>query len=87
MNVTVILSIRANRRYSKAGTGLGIEYGLTHRESEVAAKILDGLTQPEIGQELCVSLSTVQSHAGSIYRKIGVDNKMQLAKKLGGPSS
>lgn len=48
---------------------------------EIAAKIIDGFTQPEIAELLFISLSTVQSHANSIYRKTGVNNKMQLAKR------
>lgn len=82
MNGTIVLAIRANRRYTSLGVHLGAEYALSRRESEVAARILDGLTQPEIAELLFISLSTVQSHANSIYRKTGVNNKMQLAKRL-----
>jgi DNA-binding CsgD family transcriptional regulator len=83
MNCTVVLSIRANRRYAALGEHPGAEYALSRRESEVAARILDGLTQPQIAEQLFISLSTVQSHANSIYRKTGVNNKMQLANRLG----
>jgi len=83
MNGTIVLAINANRRYTALGVHLGAEYTLSRRESEVAARILEGLTQPEIAELLFISLSTVQSHANSIYRKTGVNNKMQLAKRIG----
>lgn len=83
MVFTVILSIRANQKYLALGEHLGTEYALSRRESEVAAQILEGLTQPEIAELLFISLSTVQSHANNIYRKTGVNNKMQLAKRIG----
>lgn len=82
MNFTIVLSIRAHRKYMSLGEYFGAEYALSRRESEVAAQILEGLTQPQIAEKLYISLSTVQTHANSIYRKTGVNNKMQLAKRL-----
>jgi len=82
MNITIVLAIRANQHYTTLGVHFGREYSLSRREGEVAAYILDGLTQPQIAEKMFISLSTVQSHAVSIYRKTGVNNKMQLAKRL-----
>lgn len=53
-------------------------YGLTEKESEVLALLLEGNTYKKIATLLFVSDSTVQSHAKSIYRKVDVHTKQQL---------
>jgi len=50
------------------------DYGLTKRETEVLAEMVDGHTQPQIADRLFVSLSTVNSHVQSIYAKLHVHN-------------
>lgn len=55
---------------------------LSEREAEVARLLIKGLSYQETAEALCVSLSTIQSHVVSIYGKLGVSNKVQLANKL-----
>ena len=50
------------------------DYGLTRRETEVLAEMVEGHTQPEIADRLFVSLSTVNSHVQNIYAKLHVHN-------------
>jgi len=50
------------------------DYGLTKRETEVLAEMVEGHTQPQIADRLFVSLSTVNSHVQSIYAKLHVHN-------------
>jgi two-component system, NarL family, nitrate/nitrite response regulator NarL len=52
---------------------------LTAREHEIIAKVLQGYTNRETGQELKISEETVKSHLSSIFRKLGVSNRMELA--------
>lgn len=56
-------------------------YGLTEKETEVLALLLEGNTYKKIASLLYVSDSTVQSHAKSIYRKAGVHTKQELVDR------
>jgi DNA-binding CsgD family transcriptional regulator len=51
------------------------EHGLTEREREVAALMLEGLDNGAIGDKLCISVPAVRYHIGNIYGKFGVDGK------------
>jgi len=53
-------------------------FGLSLREQEVAALIIEGKSYRETAEDLCISLATVQSHIRNIYRKTGVKNKIEL---------
>ncbi|MGO0060826.1 LuxR C-terminal-related transcriptional regulator [Brevibacillus fluminis] len=55
---------------------------LTQKEREVLACVSKGLTNPEIANELFISVNTVKRHLQSIYRKIGVTNRTQLCYQL-----
>jgi LuxR family maltose regulon positive regulatory protein len=48
---------------------------LSDREIEVLELLADGLTNPEIGQRLFISLPTVKSHTRNIYGKLGVHTR------------
>jgi predicted ATPase/DNA-binding CsgD family transcriptional regulator len=56
---------------------------LTKREQEIAALVSEGLTNSQIAQRLVVSPRTVDSHVASIYAKLGVSSRVQLAIRLG----
>ncbi len=51
---------------------------LTERELEVAMRVIEGLPNREIAQRLEVSVRTVEVHAGRIFAKLGVRNRVQL---------
>jgi DNA-binding NarL/FixJ family response regulator len=55
----------------------GARVGLTQRESEVLERMLRGLSNRAIGQQLYIGEETVKSHASSIYRKLGVEDRAQ----------
>lgn len=52
--------------------GVGQDYGLTEREREVLAEMVQGRTQKEIAERLFVSPHTVNSHVQHIYEKLHV---------------
>ncbi len=52
---------------------------LTTREINILSLIIDGKSNPEIADELIISIHTVKAHIESIYRKLGVHNKVQAA--------
>lgn len=53
-------------------------YGLSSRETEVAALMLAGRSRPYIRDELIISLNTVHSHVGNIYAKCGVHSQREF---------
>ena len=55
------------------------KYGLTNREVEIVAAIVDGCTNKEIAQKFSLSEDTVKHHLTSIFDKVGVSNRLELA--------
>ncbi|MCU8595007.1 response regulator transcription factor, partial [Streptomyces sp. A13(2022)] len=52
---------------------------LTDRELETARAVADGLGNPEIAKRLRISVATVKAHTGSLFAKLAVDNRVQIA--------
>ena len=58
-------------------------YGLTRREQEVLAEMVEGYTQKEIAERLSVSPHTVNSHVQHVYEKLHVNSgNAAVAKAL-----
>ena len=53
---------------------------LTAREGEVLELLQDGRTNSEIAEALSIGIETVRTHARSIYRKLGVPSRRELAR-------
>jgi DNA-binding NarL/FixJ family response regulator/anti-sigma regulatory factor (Ser/Thr protein kinase) len=56
---------------------------LTSREAEIARSAAQGLQDKEIAATLGLSTRTVSNTLRRIYRKIGVDNRLELIRLLG----
>jgi NarL family two-component system response regulator LiaR len=54
---------------------------LTSREMEVLQLIVAGKSNPEIADELCISIHTAKAHVGSILNKLCVNDRVQAAIK------
>ncbi len=54
-------------------------FGLTSRELEVVAAIVSGYTNKDIAQKFSISEQTVKHHLTSIFDKLGVANRLELA--------
>lgn len=52
---------------------------LTQRELEVFELVVDGLSNREVAERLCLSPNTVRSHLQSVSSKLGVSSRMKLA--------
>jgi two-component system, NarL family, response regulator LiaR len=50
---------------------------LTEREIEVLRLMVSGLSNPEIGERLSVSRSTVKTHVSNILSKLGVSSRVE----------
>jgi predicted ATPase/DNA-binding CsgD family transcriptional regulator len=74
---------RGRRRRSTAGGWPS----LTDTERDVALLAASGKTNPQIAEQLFIARSTVKTHLSSIYRKLDVANRTQLALATGVRSS
>ena len=52
-------------------------HDLTPREREVLALMVEGLNNPQIGERLVISVTTVRSHVSNIFSKLGVSNRAE----------
>lgn len=59
-----------------------VKAGLTGREREVAAKLLEGLTSKEIGRTLGISHRTVEIYRSRLMRKYDANTTGDLVHKL-----
>ncbi|MCQ4687644.1 LuxR C-terminal-related transcriptional regulator [Clostridium sp. SL.3.18] len=56
--------------------------GLTKREREVAALLVEGRTNSEIAAALSISERTVKGHLTNIFRKYNISRRTQVAKAM-----
>jgi len=62
-----------------ADTGEASRYGLTRREMQMVAAIVEGCSNKEIAQKFSVREDTVKHHLTSIFAKLGVSTRLELA--------
>ena len=63
---------------------LARQYGLTRREEEVALRLVQGAPFTQIEADLCVSNSTLKTHARHIYAKADVAGRKELDELVRG---
>ncbi|MDX2241570.1 MAG: response regulator transcription factor [Leptolyngbyaceae cyanobacterium bins.302] len=54
---------------------------LTRREVQVLELMAEGLSNPQIGQQLFISAGTVKSHVGNILRKLCADTRTEATSR------
>jgi NarL family two-component system response regulator LiaR len=64
--------IRATRK-----RGNQPDYGLTEREREVLALMVEGLSNADIAERLIISVATVKFHVSGILSKMGVSSRTE----------
>ena len=52
---------------------------LTQREVEILRALVDGLSNDEMVERMCVSTSTVKTHMRHLIEKTGCENRTHLA--------
>ncbi len=57
----------------------GSRYGLTRREMQIVAAIVDGLSNREIAEKFSVREDTIKHHLTSVFSKLGVSTRLELA--------
>ena len=75
----LIDSLRNGNPASPLQTSSGKGSHLTQRELEIVSAIVEGCTNKDIAQTLFLSEQTVKHHLTSIYAKLGVSNRLELA--------
>jgi DNA-binding CsgD family transcriptional regulator len=60
----------------------GTRGDLTPQERQVAQLVADGLTNKEVAAQLFLSPRTVDAHLRSVFAKLGVSSRTQLARRL-----
>jgi predicted ATPase/DNA-binding CsgD family transcriptional regulator/tetratricopeptide (TPR) repeat protein len=53
---------------------------LSRREMDVAELVADGATNAQVATRLFISERTVESHLASVFNKLGVDSRLQVAR-------
>ena len=72
------LGIHRGRRGARRRPQIGWD-SLTPTEHRVVDLVVEGLTNPQIGERLYVSRRTVQTHLAHVFTKLGVSSRTQLA--------
>jgi DNA-binding NarL/FixJ family response regulator len=70
--------VRRGRRGPRRRPQLGWE-SLTRTERQVVDLVVEGLSNPQIGERLYVSPRTVQTHVAHVFTKLAVSSRAQLA--------
>lgn len=60
---------------------------LSDRERQIAKLVAEGMQNKEIGAELNISARTVETHLTSIYGKLGVSSRLELARLADGKAT
>ena len=67
--------IRTGQRLKERAPAPG--QNLTPREREVLTLMVEGLNNPQIGERLLISVTTVRSHVSNVLFKLGVSNRAE----------
>ena len=54
--------------------------GLTAREVEVLRLVAQGLTNPQIAEELTISVHTVNAHVRALFNKLNVNSRNAVTR-------
>lgn len=61
-------------------------FGISKREAEVVALVVEGEDNAAIADRLFISVKTVENHLTSVFRKTGAKNRIQLFRLLNSSS-
>ena len=65
-------------------SSLGLLSSLTKREYEIAVRVSKGDSNKQVAQSLKITERTVKAHLTEVYRKLGVVDRLKLARILFG---
>jgi two-component system NarL family response regulator/two-component system nitrate/nitrite response regulator NarL len=59
-------------------------HSLTPREAEIAESVAQGLQNKEIAERLGIANGTVRIHVHNVFKKFGVQNRVELSNRIRG---
>lgn len=71
--------VRDKDRIAHSGPALTRPFGLTRRELDIVAAIAEGQSNKEIAERLALKECTVKHHVSSVFDKVGVFSRLELA--------
>ena len=74
--------LRATGETARKRTAVAMNEELTGQEAQIARLARDGLSNPEIGARLFISVRTVQYHLGKVFTKLDISSRLQLQRAL-----
>lgn len=77
----VLGSIGSSEKISVSSSDMIDGINLTERETQVLKLIVDGLSNAEIAEKICVSIHTAKAHVCNILQKLSVEDRTQAAIK------
>ena len=60
------------------------EFHLTEKESDILQKLTQGLSYKQIASDCSIARETLNTHVKSIYRKLDVHSRAEVAARFGG---
>ena len=69
-------------RYEERINELSHQYGLSGKEREIVRQLYKGKNNFEIAEALSVAENTVKSHNYRLYKKLGVENRVQAVNLI-----
>jgi DNA-binding NarL/FixJ family response regulator len=73
------MAVAAVEAYLAEPSAAGLPAGLSEREAEVLRLVAAGCSNRQIGEELSISLNTVDRHVSNILTKVGAANRAEAA--------
>jgi DNA-binding CsgD family transcriptional regulator len=70
--------------YTAMSSDLYEKYLITPREKEIIEEICKGKSNQQIADDLYITLQTVKDHTHSIFKKVNVQNRVQLTRMFSG---
>lgn len=77
-----LIQLVPQQRPSPASCDLGQVFGLTQREAQVCALVLQGYSDKEISRQLSISFPTVRTHLSHAFSKAGVTSRAELIHRI-----
>jgi DNA-binding CsgD family transcriptional regulator len=74
--------LQATGETARKRTSPTADLKLTPQEAQIARMVCDGLSNPEIGARLFISVRTVQYHLHKVFTKLGIESRSQLGRVL-----
>lgn len=81
-NIMEFLGSNHSVKHSEELSFINSDWDLSLRETQVARGLIQGLTYQEIADQNNLSINTIRHYVRSLYKKLEVNNKVMLMKKL-----